>query len=91
MWGHLAAIVEASPLTAAQRLDVWQSRFDGLRRIGDGLAPFRLSGDELHLFSDLVEAAAVERALGDGVMPWDDDGSDAGELVPLFPDGGEQR
>jgi hypothetical protein len=38
LWGHLAAIVEASPLSAQQRLTLWESRFDGLlmggRRFG---------------------------------------------------------
>jgi hypothetical protein len=40
-WALLAAIVEASPLTAAQRLAVWESRFDGLRAVDDGRAPAR--------------------------------------------------
>jgi hypothetical protein len=48
LWGHLAAIVEASPLSAQQRLTLWESRFDGLRAVADGRAPFRLPGDEVH-------------------------------------------
>jgi hypothetical protein len=94
LWGHLAAVVEASPLTAEQRLAVWQSRFNGLRRIGDGLAPFRLSDDALHRFGDgLLEAAAREQAAvqaaAAGVV-WDDSGpnsdsdDEVGPLV-LFP------
>jgi hypothetical protein len=94
LWGHLAAVVEASPLTAEQRLTVWQSRFDGLRLIASGDLPFRLSDDALHRFSDrLMEAAAVEQAAvqaaADGIV-WDDSESDSdsdggvGSLV-LFP------
>jgi hypothetical protein len=61
VWAHLASVVEASPLSAADKLAVWEARFDGLRRIADG-APFRLSVDELHRFGDrLLEAAATER------------------------------
>jgi hypothetical protein len=94
--GHLAAIVEASPLTAAQKLALWESKFDGLRLIADERAPFRLSGDALRRFSDsLLEAAAVERAVAAGVT-WGDDGSesedsefeaepDAGGELVLFP------
>ena len=94
VWGHLAAVVEASPLTAGQKVALWQARFDGLRAIADGRAPFRLSGDELHRFGDgLLEAAAREQAAvqaaADGVV-WDDSGPDSdsdgevGSLV-LFP------
>jgi hypothetical protein len=98
-WAMLAAIVEASPLTAAQKLTLWQSRFDGLRAVDDGRAPARLSGDALHRFSDsLVEAAAAERAVAEGVRWGDSSESDSdigepdsehsdsvsGELV-LFP------
>jgi hypothetical protein len=99
-WAQLSAIVQASPLTAQQKLMLWQSRFDGLRLIADGRAPERLSGDELHRFADsLIETAAVERALADGVMPWDNDGSaseaeapesfDAGGELVLFPSNGD--
>jgi hypothetical protein len=94
LWGHLAAIVKASPLSAADKLAVWQARFDGLRAISNGAFPFRLSADELHRFSDgLMEAAAREQAAAqaaaDGVV-WDDSGPDSdsdgevGSLV-LFP------
>jgi hypothetical protein len=92
LWGHLAAILQGSPLSAADKLAVWQARFDGLRAIGDGRAPFRLSGDGLHRFSDgLLEAAAVERAVAEGIT-WSEDSSESdpdtdgevGSLV-LFP------
>jgi hypothetical protein len=77
-WALLAAIVEASPLSAAQRLQLWESRFDGIRAVQDGSAPARLSGDALHRFADgLLEAAAAERVLADGVMPWDGEDSPA--------------
>jgi hypothetical protein len=92
LWGHLAAIVEASPLSAQQKSALWQSRFDGLRAIGDGRAPFRLSGDELHRFSDgLMEAAAREQEAAEGIT-WgevsSESESDVGELV-LFPSHGD--
>jgi hypothetical protein len=96
MWALLAAVVEASALTASQRLTLWESRFEGIRAVQDGRAPARLAGDELHRFGDsLIEAAAAEKSLADGVMPWagedSESGSEADEsgvLVPLFPDGG---
>jgi hypothetical protein len=92
LWGHLAAVVEASPLSAAQKVALWQSRFDGLRAIADGRAPFRLSGDELRRFSDgLLEAAAREREAAEGIA-WgkvsSESDSDVGELV-LFPGSGD--
>jgi hypothetical protein len=63
-WALLAAIVEASPLSAAQRLQMWESRFDGIRAVQDGSAPSRLHGDALHRFTDsLIEAAAREQAV----------------------------
>jgi hypothetical protein len=91
--------VEASPLTAAQKLALWESKFDGLRAIQDERAPFRLSGDELHRFTDsLIERSAVERAVADGIRwdshsPEDEDESDVDVLaeergsadVVLFP------
>ena len=41
VFAFLAAIVEASPLSAAQRLQVWEAPYDGLKRIADGQHPFR--------------------------------------------------
>jgi hypothetical protein len=94
VWGHLAAIVEASPLSAQQKSELWQARFDGLEMIGDGRAPFRLSGDALHRFGDgLLEAAALEKAAAEG-LPWSDDSeldvdTDSDRVPFLFavPDG----
>jgi hypothetical protein len=92
VWGHLAAVVEASPLSAQQRLVVWESRFDGLRRVADGLAPFRLSGHQVHRFTDtLIAAAAVERAAAEGWLePEPDVDADSGDVgAPLlFPGNG---
>lgn len=44
VWGHLAAIVEASPLSARQKLTLWESVADGLQLIGDERAPFGCRG-----------------------------------------------
>jgi hypothetical protein len=97
-WALLAAIVAESPLSAQQRLQLWESRFEGIRAVQDGSAPSRLQGDALHRFSDsLLEAAAVERAVADGVMPWDEADtepefeaeSDVGGELVLFPSNGD--
>jgi hypothetical protein len=77
LWGHLAAIVEASPLTAGQRWELWQARFAGLELIRDGRAPYRLSNDEVHRFTTALQvAAAREEALAEG-LPWGDSKSDS--------------
>lgn len=85
VWGHLAAVVEASPLTAAQKLAVWESVGDGLRLIHDGRAPFRLSGDAVHRFSDRLQVeAAREAALAEGLSWGPESESDVlAEDVPL--------
>jgi len=71
VWGHLAAIVEASLLTAGQRWELWQARFAGLELIRDGRAPYRLSNDEVHRFTTALQvAAAREAAIREG-LPWD--------------------
>jgi hypothetical protein len=68
----LAAIVQFAPLTAQQRLDVWQSRFDGLQAIRDEQFPVRLSGDAVYRFTaELQVAAAREQAIAEG-LPWDE-------------------
>jgi hypothetical protein len=40
----LAAIVEASPLSAGQKWVLWESRFEGLRLVRDGARPSRMLG-----------------------------------------------
>lgn len=68
----LAAILQFAPLTAQQRLAVWQSRFDGLQAIRDERFPVRLSGDAVHRFTaELQRAAAREQAIAEG-LPWDE-------------------
>jgi hypothetical protein len=88
VWAALAAITEASPLSARDKWRLWESRFDGLEAIRDGRAPFRLSGDALHRFGDgFMEAAAREEALAEG-FPWGDSepdlDSDSGDRVPYL-------
>jgi hypothetical protein len=64
----LASIVEHAPLSAQQRLAVWESRFDGLQAVADGRAPARMLGDSTTRFTDgLLEAAAVERAVAERI------------------------
>jgi hypothetical protein len=91
VWGHLAAIVEMSPLTTLDKSALWQSRFAGLEAIRDGRAPFRLSGDALHRFGDgLIVAAAKEEAVAEG-LPWgleSDPDEDDASLVGSGSDGG---
>ena len=80
----LAAIVEAAPLTAQQRLAVWESRFDGLQAVADGRAPARMLGDQTADFTEALQtAAAVERAAAEG-FAWSDPEPDSGDVVPLF-------
>jgi hypothetical protein len=84
----LAAVVEASPLPAAQKLALWESRFDGLRRVADGLAPSRMLGGATADFTAALQvAAAREDAVAEGVA-WDDDSSESPDDVEsplLFP------
>jgi hypothetical protein len=71
--GLLAAVVSFSPLSAAQKLTLWESRFDGLQAVADERAPFRLSGDGVRRFTaELRVAAAEERAAAEGPMVWPD-------------------
>lgn len=84
----LAAILQAAPLTAQQRLAVWESRFDGLQAIRDERAPLRMLGDATVQFTEhLQEAAAIEQAAANAFV-WDDSDSDADEpLVFSSSDG----
>jgi hypothetical protein len=86
----LAAIVRTAPLSAEQRLAVWESRFDGLRLIADGQAPARMLGDETVRFTaELQVAAAREKALAKG-LPWGDSEPDSDDVEwPLLFGGGE--
>ena len=78
-------------MTAQQRLAVWESRFDGLRRVADGQAPSRMLGSLTAQFTERLQVeAAREKAVADGIV-WDDSESDSdsdsdevGSLV-LFP------
>jgi hypothetical protein len=68
----LAAIVEASPLSAAQKWELWQSRFAGLGLIRDGSRPSKMLGDATADFTAALQvAAAREQALRQG-LPWDE-------------------
>jgi hypothetical protein len=86
----LAAILQAAPLTAQQRLAVWESRFDGLQSVADGRAPSRMLGDATVRFTDeLKVAAAREQALAEG-LPWDElkpDPDSDGADTPLVVSG----
>jgi hypothetical protein len=44
MWGLLVATVKAAPLSARDRLVVWNALGDGLRAVMDEREPLRLSG-----------------------------------------------
>jgi hypothetical protein len=81
-WAMLAAIVEASPLSAQQKLAVWGSRFDGLQMIADGRAPFRLSGDGVHRFAGVLQVTAAEE---EAVAEGDSDFGDDSGVPYLFP------
>jgi hypothetical protein len=92
--GCLAAIVEYSPLSAADKLRLWESRWDGLEAVRDGRAPMRMLGDATVRFTDeLMRAAAREEALAEE-FSWDDpepeSDSDAGEPL-LFSANGRAR
>jgi hypothetical protein len=76
----LASIVEASPLSAAQRLAVWEARYDGLKRIADGQHPFRFSDGERRRFTDRLQVeAARESALAEG-LSWGDESESGSDL-----------
>jgi hypothetical protein len=76
----LVSIVEASPLSAAQRLAVWEARYDGLKRIADGHHPFRFSDGERRRFTDRLQVeAARESALAEG-LSWGDESESGSDL-----------
>jgi hypothetical protein len=83
----LAAVVEASPLTAQQKLALWQSRFDGLQLVADGRAPARMLGDATADFTGSLQvAAAAEKALADGIV-WPESESDVDDESGSGSDG----
>jgi hypothetical protein len=87
--GLLAAIVRAAPLSAGQKLALWESRFDGLRLIADGQAPVRMLDDATVRFTDELQvAAAREKALAEGLL-WGDSKPDSDDVESplLFGDG----
>jgi hypothetical protein len=90
----LAACITAAPLTAEQRLAVWQARFDGLQAIRDGQVPSRMLGDAtVRLTAELQVAAAREQALAEG-LPLDElkpDPDSDGADTPLVGDGNGWR
>jgi hypothetical protein len=82
----LESIVEASPLTAAQRLAVWEARYDGLKRIADGQHPFQFSDGERRRFTDRLQVeAARESALAEGLSWGPDSESDSDVLAEDLP------
>jgi hypothetical protein len=70
---YLAAVVEASPLTAQQKLAVWQSRFDGLQRIADRAAPSRMLNDATVRFTAELQVAARVEEFGRDAPDFDGD------------------
>jgi hypothetical protein len=86
VFAFLAAIVEASPLSAAQRLQVWEAPYDGLKRIADGQHPFRFSDGERRRFGDRLQVeAAQESALAEGLSWGPDSESDSDVLAEDVP------
>jgi hypothetical protein len=60
--GLLAATLMTAPLSAADRLAAWMSRFNALREIAHQRVPFRSLRDEAHRFTaELEREAAKER------------------------------
>jgi hypothetical protein len=82
-----AATLEAAPLSAQDRLLLWNSVEPGLHLIADERVPFRLSDYERRRFTDSLRvAAAKEQAVADGITWGDDESeSDAGGELVLFP------
>jgi hypothetical protein len=73
MWGMLAAVLKAAPLTAQDRLVLWSSVFDAARLVAGEREPLRLSRDEVQRFTaELQTAAAREQAVAEGIR-WDED------------------
>lgn len=67
MWGMLAAMLKAAPLTAADRLLLWNIVGAAARLVADGVEPLRLSRDEVHRFTAELQTAAVrEREAAEG-------------------------
>jgi hypothetical protein len=92
LWGMLAAVLQAAPLTAQDRLLLWNSVETAARLVADGVEPLRLSPQEVRLFtSELEGLAAAERAAAEGVVWPESDSdsepepdSDSGEGVPFL-------
>jgi hypothetical protein len=88
LWGMFAAVLRAAPLTAQDRLLLWNSIPTAVQLIADEREPLRLSPREVGLFTaELEGAAAVERAAADGVVwgesePESGDDADSGDGVP---------
>jgi hypothetical protein len=81
--GHLAAIATAAPLTAADKLRLWESVGDGLRLIERGEMPFRFSDGERRRFTDRLQVeAAREAPLAEG-LSWGPDSDVLTEDLPL--------
>lgn len=80
LWGMLAAVLQAAPLTAQDRLLLWNSVSTAARLVADGVEPLRLSPQEVRLFTaELEGAAAVERAAAVGVVWGDSESGDDSE------------
>jgi hypothetical protein len=79
----LAAVLQHAPLSAQQRLAVWESRFDGVQAIRDGELPLRMLGEATAEFTERLQvAAAVEKAAAEGIT-WGDPESDSdSDLTP---------
>lgn len=76
--GHIAAVVTAAPLTAADKLRLWESVGNGLRLIERGEMPFRFSDGERRRFGDRLQvAAAKEQALAEGLSWGEESESDS--------------
>jgi hypothetical protein len=77
--GALASIVEASPLSAQQKLAPCESRFDGLRRVAEGQAPFRLSGMRFTVSRMRCGVASAEERAAEGIT-WGDSESNSDDV-----------
>jgi hypothetical protein len=52
-----AALVEFSPLSAEQKLALWESRWAGVEAIRDERFPLRMSGEEMARFTGRLQTA----------------------------------
>lgn len=92
MWGILVATVKAAPLSAQDRLLVWNSLGAGVRAIQDEREPAHLAGDELHGVTARLELEAREEAAAAEVIVWDDsdfDSDDVGSPLSLVSTHGD--